>query len=671
MVKKFAVFFLTIIIILMSVPTVLVMAEPNEEGVTQMENENSFRASDIPLFVGQREMGEFSAKLKGRDNMLDTPSFRIPSLLSLSSGVVIAAADRASTGADWGKIDIAIRRSLDCGKSFGELDIIFSSPVRRAPIEWEDTASAFAIDPLMVECADGSLVMMFDFFPESKGLHDASRLEEGSGYIELDGEFCLALLDKKSKFDDIEKKPGSTGYSCHTLRSDGWVYDSNGEKTSYYVPKKHSGGCNYETLGDMYFAVGEPDYLDTQPPLIPKEPKEGSSQDIYVGNIYLNGNMPSFTEDEPAFVQKTKAGPELEGEQFSPYATVQTGAAPLRASVTSYLFVMKSYDSGRTWTQPVDINPFVKLEEDGSFLGTAPGNGICLKNQAFAGLHNRLIMPVYAVNSASVVYSSDNGKTWSRTPQKYVDNIDECQVIELENGSILIFGRQEKLGPTPVSISRDGGVTWKRSHPTALKSVRCQKSIITLPKNEKYTELLASAGQLVLAVHPSGNASSDDSRSLGVVTLGEIDAATESIRWFKQRALKLDKKYEELGENENFFGYSSAAILPDGNIGVLYEAYPSGYIVFTSFNLEWLLDGVTPSGAVRNLTPLLAAVLIGLLAVIGIRVGIDAKGKFFFAGIMNSDDVFDEAFNFEQTEEAEAAEETEESEEAEETELKT
>ncbi len=44
-------------------------------------------------------------------------AFRIPSIINASDGVLVAAIDRASTGADWGYIEIAIRRSENGGRS--------------------------------------------------------------------------------------------------------------------------------------------------------------------------------------------------------------------------------------------------------------------------------------------------------------------------------------------------------------------------------------------------------------------------------------------------------------------------------------------------------------------------------------------------------------------------
>ena len=93
----------------------------------------------------------------------------------------------------------------------------------------------------------------------------------------------------------------------YTVREDGFVYTPDGKKTAYYLPQFHSPEYAYQTMGDMYYCVGEPDYKTTPPPLLP-EYKPGTERDIYVGNIYLSENKPSFSLNEPIPVTKKKNG---------------------------------------------------------------------------------------------------------------------------------------------------------------------------------------------------------------------------------------------------------------------------------------------------------------------------------------------------------------------------
>ena len=57
-------------------------------------------------------------------------AFRIPSLIR-SGNTLIAAIDRQSCGADWGYIELAIRRSEDGGETWSDIQIIAIPPARK------------------------------------------------------------------------------------------------------------------------------------------------------------------------------------------------------------------------------------------------------------------------------------------------------------------------------------------------------------------------------------------------------------------------------------------------------------------------------------------------------------------------------------------------------------
>ncbi len=109
--------------------------------------------------------------------------------------------------------------------------------------------------------------------------------------------------------------------------------------------------------------------------------------------------------------------------------------------------MLRSSDNGKTWSQPKDITHMFLKRSDGTFLGVAPGVGITTKT-------GRIIMPLYVDRKSTVtIYSDDNGETWHRTEeQPYSKNIDEWQMLEAPDGTILGFGRQKKPGKTPVTI---------------------------------------------------------------------------------------------------------------------------------------------------------------------------------------------------------------------------
>lgn len=503
-----------------------------------------------------------------RTDGFSAPDYRIPSLIC-AKGNVIACIDSASGGMDWGKIAIAVKVSEDCGESFSDEIRVFSPPSGKAVINNDDTTSAFAIDAVTVN-RNGTVIMLYDMYPESKGLHDRSRIESTSGFCCIDGKSYLMLFTKEQSVKKLKRKKTKTGFNCYTLRDDGFVYTPDGEKTKYYVPKNHSFDCAYETMGDMYYGTGE--FLEKEPPLYPVD-----TEDIYVGNIYLNTDMPDFSYNPKRVVKTTYS---------DLYTTPETESAPLRTAVCSFLWQSISTDGGYTWSQPINITPDVRAKKDGKFFGTGPGVGIVLKNQKDSNKNGRIVMPVYKLGKSAVIYT-DDGVNWHRPTNLYSENIDESQLIETDSGAIMCFGRQLKQGKTPLSVSYDGGETFVKQKKADIKSVRCQKSIIMLPANGEngfeYADYMDTSKRYIVCVHPSGHNGSDSTRTDGLLSVCEINGNT--VKTVKDIPLKSKNDYEHFGEYADFFAYSSVAVLPDNTIGILYEIYPSGCIAFKKIKL--------------------------------------------------------------------------------------
>ncbi len=527
---------------------------------------------DTPLFAGKncKAFSEFITDEKQFDNMIDG---RIPSLITLQNskyaGVTLAAADKASCGADWGFIEIAVRRSEDNGESFDKMKTVFTPPVRKYPFKWDEFTSAFAIDPLFMETKDGKVIMLVDFYPECKGLHAPKYLEKGSGYADINGESCLKLYSGKSKLNGIFARKGKE----YTLHSDGFVYSPSGKKTKYYIPKNHSAEFAYCTIGDMYYCVGDSaQYIENAPPLIP-ENKVGN--DIYVGNIYVSKDKPVFNESKPQFVQKRKIF-----DNDGNYLCTETDGAPFRASLISYIFMLESNDGGKTFSQPVDITAGYKKESDGIFLGVGPGIGITLNSEKYSG---RILAPAYILNKALVLISDDNGLTWRRNKGEFCENIDECQLVEMPDGKVFCFGRPKGGGKIPLSVSDDGGDTYRKLSPIEPKVPQCQRAVISLPESFVLPDGLANDGRYILLSTPTGHSGADTTRTDGKVFLGRIDG--ESVKWIKSYDVKDKEKYSSFEKYDDFYAYSSIAVLNDNSIGLLYEAYPSGYMTFAKFKL--------------------------------------------------------------------------------------
>lgn len=179
-------------------------------------------------------------------------AFRIPSLVN-AGGVLVAAIDKATTGADWGYIGVAIRRSYDNGETWTDIETITSPPAREISTEFNAHASAFFIDPVMTVAKNGDIVMLITFFPESKGFHDQRMLDKNKvAHANHNGATCLVIYDRDDNY--------------YLVLPNGDVIDKNKQPTPYKVT---------DWQGSLY------------------------KGDEYVGNIYLNGSLgKSELEDE-------------------------------------------------------------------------------------------------------------------------------------------------------------------------------------------------------------------------------------------------------------------------------------------------------------------------------------------------------------------------------------
>ena len=124
---------------------------------------------------------------------------------------------------------------------------------------------------------------------------------------------------------------------------------------------------------------------------------------------------------------------------------------------------------------------------------------------------------------------------------------------------------------------------------TELYTARCQHSVISVPQTI-YTSGMNSLKDYILCSRPTGHKGSDETRSDGYIALGEIQD-DYSVKWISEKKIKTDDIYIKSDKWADFFAYSCLSVLPDESIGILYEAFPSGYIAFTKFTLDEIIKG--------------------------------------------------------------------------------
>jgi sialidase-1 len=165
---------------------------------------------------------------------------------------------------------------------------------------------------------------------------------------------------------------------------------------------------------------------------------------------------------------------------------------------TREVYHLQSSDNGDSWSQPKNITVTTKLK-NWTWYATGPVHGIQLKKGPYKG---RLMIPSDHIEAGTkkyyshVIYSDDNGVSWElggRTPQ---DQVNECTLVQLENGDLMLnmrnYERKEDQA-RQVAISKDGGVTWGNQHiDTNLPEPRCQAALLAVMRKRKQVLLFTN-----------------------------------------------------------------------------------------------------------------------------------------------------------------------------------
>jgi len=240
---------------------------------------------------------------------------------------------------------------------------------------------------------------------------------------------------------------------------------------------------------------------------------------------------------------------------------------------TRRVFVSYSVDDGKSWTPPKEITEQTK-QKNWTWYATGPGVGIQLRKGKYKG---RMVIPCDHIEAGTkryfshVIYSDDQGKTWKLGGTTATDKVNECQVVELADGRLMLnsrnYDRTQKN--RAISISKDGGMSWSkvRHDPTLIEPI-CQASFLryTLPGSESRSRLLFS------------NPASKTARHQMTVRLSYDEGQT----WPIAKPLHTGPA-----------AYSCLTVLSDGLIGCLYEAgqkSPYEKIVFARFTIDWLTN---------------------------------------------------------------------------------
>jgi len=233
---------------------------------------------------------------------------------------------------------------------------------------------------------------------------------------------------------------------------------------------------------------------------------------------------------------------------------------------TGQLLLVRSDDDGLTWSEPINITSHIK-DPKWYLVLQGPGNGITKSD-------GTLIFPAQfkdeqQIPFSTILYSKDHGDSWQiGTGAK--PNTTEAQVIELDNGSLMLNMRDNDRGFRSVYMSKDLGKTWVK-HPTsrsALIEPTCNASLI-----KGIFDINGEKKKILLFANPN----SDKERNHMTIKISMDDGMT----WPKQYWLLLDE-----GKGR---GYPSMTQIDEKTFGILYEGSQAD-LVFEKVWIEEIIE---------------------------------------------------------------------------------
>lgn len=419
-------------------------------------------------------------------------NFRIPALITLSNGWMLGAADaRWGTISDGYGLDTIVSLSKDNGSTWNySLPNYFNDSNG-----YDGSASAF-IDPVLVQGKDDTVYLFADLYPG--GGRYIANIKSGTGFVEVDGTSYLALYSSSSASSSNDPS-----------------YYVDNELNSYGYYKVY----NYSNKAESCYA------LDTE------------------YNIYKvsNGKYEAVTG-----TQINNSSTTINANVFYTGTANESGLYVLG---TEYIVMRKGTvtDDGIVWGNLELLNV-----KNGSeyFYGFGPGGGICTST-------GRIIVPLYTYangkdGKTSVIYSDDNGKTWTRSADMNMQTSEASISEVVVNGTNYLYMFTRHGG---YFVSEDDGATW-----SAQKSVSgvsyltdCELSTLT------YSKLIDDCPAILLCA-PTGNG-----RYYGKIIVGLVQT-DGSIDW------KYTYQVTDSSDSNNGrFQYSDMTELSDGSIGLLYE----------------------------------------------------------------------------------------------------
>jgi len=243
------------------------------------------------------------------------------------------------------------------------------------------------------------------------------------------------------------------------------------------------------------------------------------------------------------------------------------GSGPGHEIGKSAQFLMvKSGDDGLTWSTPQNMTRAWKRPE-WILYAPSPQQGITLSDGTLA-------MPTQGIDAgdgrfSNLLVSGDHGASWQVGPIASLGN-NECQAVELGDGTIMLNARSRRTKHRTVVLSRDGGRTWKphTTNRTGLIEPNCNACLYRFDYQEngkqKYVLLFANPHSQTGRDHHTIQVSLDDGRT-----------------W--------PEKYHQLLDEGRGRGYPSLSRAGDEHVGIVYEGSQAD-LMFERISIRELLQ---------------------------------------------------------------------------------
>lgn len=369
-------------------------------------------------------------------------NYRIPSLLTTQNGTVLAAIDKRNTHqADWGNIDIALRRSFDSGKTWSDSEVIIDLKsddlVSQENVNTNYQNAAFLIDAAMTQDKrNGRIYLLVDMFPESRGFFSVQNEDQdfGQPYVtKTDGTFIVL---KNAQGDAYYAKPDGSVYT----------YDTD-YKTDYRVVLKSEAGMPFSDLGDLY------------------------ENETYVGNIYLKKSPLRIRQT--AYLWLTHSD-----DEGATWSSPHDITPQVKAD----------------WMQFIGTGPGVGLQLENGDLAfpiyhTNRHGG---NSQSTSMIKSADGITWHKTESLNDNRNFNGQVLHSKTLNNSGALVTESQVIQLNNGTLKQFARNVS-GKVLVGTSYDNGETWENDLETLpITDVYSQMSALHYNHDGKEYVLLAN-----------------------------------------------------------------------------------------------------------------------------------------------------------------------------------